>query len=418
MARVSRAEAQERNRGKVLAAAREEFAERGFRDAKVDVIAQRVGLTRGAVYSNFPGKRALYFAVLAEMAERVYPPAGAGGVFAGVGPEGGAFALKDASEGRESAFRADGPGEKGEGRRSGGGGVGDRGVGGGGVRLGEALVGEALVEGIRVEGAYRRILGALALAWVRPLVADDWLGRDLGAELLADELRRPYTQLLELDALLLALALERLRPPNPDPAAPPTRLVRHARALLTTLLGATQLAATAPDFLEPYDVVTAVERLADLPINDYWAPPTSEPPVRRTDDVWAPPSATDLVRGTPHEVADGVVAVLGLNRLSSVEQAARLGKTTVVLVTGSPQELGPLARLTLAQLTGPLRQAFPEPTWPDVRVVCDETGEIARAAGVPAVSDETEVAIRVAGGRIVARAEGFAACHAIAAAVA
>nr|BFE53121.1 hypothetical protein GCM10017745_65480 [Saccharothrix mutabilis subsp. capreolus] len=255
----------------------------------------------------------------------------------------------------------------------------------------------------------------MALAWVRPLVAEDWLGRDLGAELLADELRRPYTQLLELDALLLALALERLRPPNPDPAAPPTRLVRHARALLTTLLGATQLAATAPDFLEPYDVVTAVERLADLPINDFWAPPTSRPPVRRTDDAWAPPPATDLVRGTPHDVTDGVVAVLGLNRLAGAEQAARLGKTTVVLVTGSPQELGPLARLTLAQLTGPLRQAFPEPTWPDVRVVCDETGEIARAAGVPAVSDETEVAIRVADGRIVARAEGFAACHAIAA---
>ncbi|CAL9531489.1 hypothetical protein SUDANB95_04010 [Actinosynnema sp. ALI-1.44] len=387
MARVSRAETQERNRGKVLAAAREEFAERGFRDAKVDVIAQRVGLTRGAVYSNFPGKRALYFAVLAEMAERVCPPAGVGGVFAGVGPEGGAFALKGVSERTESAFPPGGP------------------------RVGaDARVGE-----VRVEGDCRRILGALALAWVRPLVAEDWLGRDLGAELLADELRRPYTQLLELDALLLALALERLRPPDLDPAAPASRLVRHARALLTTLLGATQLAAAAPDFLEPYDVVTAVERLADLPINDFWVPPTSEPPVRRTDDAWEPPSATDLVRGTPHDVTDGVVAVLGLNRLSSAEQAARLGKTTVVLVTGSPQELGPLARLTLAQLTGPLRQAFPEPTWPDVHVVCDETGEIARAAGVPAVSDETEVAIRVADGRIVARAEGFAACHAIAA---
>ena len=66
MARLSRAEPQERNRAKVLAAARDEFAERGFRDAKIDVIAERAELTRGAVYSNFPGKRALYFAVLAE----------------------------------------------------------------------------------------------------------------------------------------------------------------------------------------------------------------------------------------------------------------------------------------------------------------------------------------------------------------
>src|SRR4051812_13575241 len=61
----ARAEMQERNRAAVLAAARAEFVERGFRDAKVDVIASRAGLTRGAVYSNFPGKRALYFAVLA-----------------------------------------------------------------------------------------------------------------------------------------------------------------------------------------------------------------------------------------------------------------------------------------------------------------------------------------------------------------
>ncbi|MFI9812069.1 TetR/AcrR family transcriptional regulator [Saccharothrix variisporea] len=362
--RTRRAETQERNRAKVLAAAREEFAERGFRDAKVDAIAQRVGLTRGAVYSNFPGKRALYFAVLADLAEQAYPPAVDGGRFADPGPDGGAFALKRPAE--------------------------------------------------VADNAGRRAFGALALAWVRPLAADDWLGRDLLPELLAEDVRRPYTQLLGLDALLLGLAVERLRPPNPNPADPPIRRVRHARALLTTLLGATQLAASAPGLLEPYDVVTAVEQLADLPINDFWAPPPSGPPVRRTDEPWNPPPATDLVRGTPHEPAEGVVAVLGLNRLDAVEQAARHGETTVVLVTGAPQELAPLARLTVAQLTGPLRQAFPPATWPDLRVVCDETGEVARAAGVPAVSDETEVAVRVRDGRIVARADGFAACHAIA----
>jgi AcrR family transcriptional regulator len=65
VARLTRAEAQALNRAKILTAARDEFAERGFRDVKIDEIADRAELTRGAVYSNFPGKRALYFAVLA-----------------------------------------------------------------------------------------------------------------------------------------------------------------------------------------------------------------------------------------------------------------------------------------------------------------------------------------------------------------
>lgn len=48
----------------MLAAAREEFAGHGYVNAKVDRIAERAELTRGAVYSNFPSKRALYLAVL------------------------------------------------------------------------------------------------------------------------------------------------------------------------------------------------------------------------------------------------------------------------------------------------------------------------------------------------------------------
>lgn len=68
--RLSRAQAQQQTRSRVLAAARDEFAERGFRTARIDSIADRAGLTRGAVYSNFPGKRALYFSVLAEAADR------------------------------------------------------------------------------------------------------------------------------------------------------------------------------------------------------------------------------------------------------------------------------------------------------------------------------------------------------------
>src|SRR4029450_31098 len=87
----ARAEMQERNRAAVLAAARAEVVERGFRDAKVDVIAARAGLTRGAVYSNFPGKRALYFAVLATDAVSAAAAADTAGVIhtAGRGGRGG-----------------------------------------------------------------------------------------------------------------------------------------------------------------------------------------------------------------------------------------------------------------------------------------------------------------------------------------
>jgi AcrR family transcriptional regulator len=48
MSRLTRAEARERNRTRVLAAARDEFAERGYRETKIDVIAERADLTRGA----------------------------------------------------------------------------------------------------------------------------------------------------------------------------------------------------------------------------------------------------------------------------------------------------------------------------------------------------------------------------------
>ncbi|WP_305782426.1 hypothetical protein [Symbioplanes lichenis] len=45
----------------------------------------------------------------------------------------------------------------------------------------------------------------------------------------------------------------------------------------------------------------------------------------------------------------------------------------------------------------------------------DESGALAAAAGVAAVSDATESAVRVRDGRIVARADGYGACHAVAA---
>ncbi|MEV6912976.1 TetR/AcrR family transcriptional regulator [Amycolatopsis sp. NPDC051071] len=350
MVRLSRAETQERNRAKVLAAARDEFAGRGFRDAKIDVIAERAELTRGAVYSNFPGKRALYFAVLAELAERP--------------------ALSPHTE----------PGKNPE-----------------------------------------SALGALARAWVAALPLDDeqaGLGRDLMPEVLADErIRRPFAQLVKLNGLLLGLALERLDPPDRPPGAPIPRRVRLAETVLTTLHGAGQLAAVAPGVVEPFDVVSACERLAGLPLNDWWAPPVIAPAAQAADRAWSPPEAVDLVRAESFVPADGVVVVLGTHRLSAAEEAVRASgrDVTVVVVTSEPDELVPLTRLIVAEVCGGVRQAFPERAWPGVRVVCDVAGTLAAAAGVLAVSDETEAAIRVERGRIVATADGRGAGHAVSA---
>jgi len=345
MVRLSRAETQERNRAKVLTAARDEFARRGFREAKIDVIAERAELTRGAVYSNFPGKRALYFAVLADLAERAPRPA--------TPPQ--------------DPTAAD-------------------------------------------------VLAAFARAWIArlPLSTDSdsedaRLARDLLPEILADEhTRRPFAQLMRVEAILLGLALERLGPGR--------RLVRVAEAALTTLQGASQLAAAAPGFGEPFHLVTACAALLDLDLTDDWP---SEPPIttqaRPADATWNPPAATDLLTGEAFRPGDGVVTVLGLHRAAAFEEAVRAGAdVTAVLVTSDPGELAPLARLAVADLRTCLDQAIAPPPEPRLRIVCDAAGELAAAAGVTAVSDATEAAVRVEAGRIVTRAEGFGACHAVA----
>ncbi|GIF66585.1 TetR family transcriptional regulator [Asanoa ishikariensis] len=350
MARLSRAEAQSRNREKVLAAAHAEFLSRGYRAAKIDSIAERAELTRGAVYSNFPGKRALYFAVLAA-----------------------------------------------------------------------ALMSEPLDPAPTASTTPREALAAFARAWCArlPLFTDDdrspaRLGADLLPEILADEgTRRPYAQLMRLNALLLGLALENLAFANLRTRT--GRMVRVAETALTTLHGASQLAAAAPGFVEPFDVVRACAQLADLDLDDAWLPPHLPYAVRArpVDERWAPP---------PGGPAGGVVAVVGLQRLASIEEAVRTApagtEITAVLVSGDPAELSALARLALAEVGNCLRVAFPPTAWPRLAVVHDDGGVLAAAAGVPSVSDATESAVLVRDGRIVARAEGFGACHAAASAAA
>lgn len=352
MARLTRRQIQERNRARVLEAARDEFLERGFRDAKVDAIAERAELTRGAVYSNFTGKRALYFGVLADLAEH-------------------APVLPRQKPGLTSA---------------------------------EAL-------------------GTLARAWLArlPLATDEPLGSsrlgiDLITEVLSDErIRSAWAQLMRLDAILLGMALERLQPSR----GRRRRLVPIAEIALTLLHGSGQMAAAAPGFSDEFNVVVACKHLAELDLDGGWMDVPFLTRASPVDLPWSPPPAEDLVTAEPADLrSDQVVAVLGLNRLSAVEEAVRAGsegmRVTCVAVSGEPGELRPLARLAVAEVAHCLRQAFPRRAWPQLQVVSDERGALAAAAGVTAPGNDTEFAIRVSGGRVVACAEGRGACHVVA----
>lgn len=347
-ARLTRAQQQERTRAAVLAAGQEEFAERGYGEAKVDRIAERAGLTRGAVYSNFPSKRALYLAVLIDAVERAAVPA------------------------------AEPPPD-----------------------LGEAA-------------------GAFARAWLErlPLTGDTPAGGHLRLRSISgvfdDEPGLGVLgELARLEALLLACMLETF--------APRRRRVRMAELLLVQLAGAGHLAETAPGFGDPFDVARACQHLAGLDLDDAWNP-AHLPYIAAAQQVrepWVPPRAPlDLVTGEPLGLAgDGVIAVLGAGRLGAAEEALRATGTfddvTVVVVTGDPAEIGRLVRLRIGDLATCLHRSFGRAARPRLRVVLDEA--VAAAIGVP-VADDTEAAVRIRAGEIVARAEGRGAAHAAAAA--
>jgi AcrR family transcriptional regulator len=71
--RRSRAESREDNRQALLAAARELIVEVGYASAQLDEIAERAGLTKGAIYSIFGGKLELLRAVVDAHAREVLP---------------------------------------------------------------------------------------------------------------------------------------------------------------------------------------------------------------------------------------------------------------------------------------------------------------------------------------------------------
>ncbi|MGV1761798.1 TetR/AcrR family transcriptional regulator [Rhizobium sp. A22-96] len=91
-----RVDTMEKNRVKLIAAARKAFAEKGYSAASMDEITADVSLTRGALYHNFGDKRGLLAAVVeqidSEMASRAQEVgARAGDDWQGLLAEGAAY---------------------------------------------------------------------------------------------------------------------------------------------------------------------------------------------------------------------------------------------------------------------------------------------------------------------------------------
>ncbi|WP_419999752.1 TetR/AcrR family transcriptional regulator [Streptomyces boninensis] len=339
MARLTRAQQQERTRASVLEAARAEFTERGYAAAKVDGIAERAELTRGAVYSNFPSKRALYLAVLAT----------------------------EADSGRTDDQAPASPPSPAE------------------------------------------ALGAFARTWFdRP--------RPLAGVLDDEPLRIAYGQLARLESLLLALALESY--------GKDTRQVRRAALALRLLEGPGASVDPALGLGDPFDIAAACAQLAGLDLADTWDPPhlPHTKPAQSCRDAWTPPEhLPDLITGRAVGFAgDGVLAVLGSSRLEAAEEAVRATRAgdqvTVAVVTAAPDEIGRLVRVRIAGLARCLRRVFAPDALPRLRVVLDDGGLLAAAAGIADADDATEAAVRIGPGRITARAQGRGAAHAAAAA--
>ncbi|GLY00433.1 TetR/AcrR family transcriptional regulator [Actinoplanes sp. NBRC 101535] len=354
MARLTRARLQARTRAAILTAAATEFTERGYADTTVDRIADRAELTRGAVYSNFPGKRALYLAVLLDSVHR----AAAGTPVPRTTPE--------TVEPAAKAFAA--------------------------VWLERLpLAGDSTAAG-RLR------------SWSPAGLFDDDAGRTtLGG-------------LLRVESVLLAQALE-TRGPGAG------HRLRLAELILTLLHGAGDLAAVAPGFGDPFEVANACGRLATADLVEEWDPPYLGfvAPALACDDPWSPPGPlVDVVTGQPAGFGgDGVVVVLGSARLGSVVEAVRSARphdALTIAVTVTDPDVGALVRLRLADMGACLARVFEPVRLPSVRVVLDDDRELSTAAGVDraSVSDQTEAAILIRDGAVVARAEGRGAAHAAA----
>ncbi|MEU7580063.1 helix-turn-helix domain-containing protein [Streptomyces sp. NPDC041068] len=365
MVRLTRAQQQERTRAAVLTAARAEFTERGYAAAKVDKIAERAELTRGAVYSNFPGKRALYLAVLLDLVEH--------------------GASEPAATTAPPSPTAPSPAP---------------------LSSAEAL-------------------GAFARSWLEQLpLAGDAAAfgpvqlRSLSGVLDDEPIRTAFGQVTRLESLLLALALESRAPEG----AAPARQVRRAELVLRLLDGPGASVDPALVFGDPFDVAQACAHLGTLALADTWDPAYLPyiPPARVCHEPWNPPEKLrDLITGRAVGFdEDGLVVVLGSHRLEAAEEAVRAAqdgdRVTVAVATGDPAEIGRLVQLRIGDFTRCLRRVFGPEVRPRLRIVLDDSGLLASAVGVTDADDTSEHAVRVRQGALIARARGRGAAHAAA----
>lgn len=69
---MTRHQSEAERRSQILRAARAVFVERGYLAARVEDIARRAGLSKGAVYFYYPSKRELFLALVREEQEATY----------------------------------------------------------------------------------------------------------------------------------------------------------------------------------------------------------------------------------------------------------------------------------------------------------------------------------------------------------
>ena len=70
--RLTRAEAQAQTQARLIEAAFDVFARRGYYEATVEEVVAEAGYSRGAFYANFSDKADLFFAVLDHQRERQF----------------------------------------------------------------------------------------------------------------------------------------------------------------------------------------------------------------------------------------------------------------------------------------------------------------------------------------------------------
>jgi AcrR family transcriptional regulator len=352
MARLTRVQQQARTRAAVLAAARAEFIEHGYAAAKVDRIAERAELTRGAVYSNFPGKRALYLAVLVATVES--------------GTVGHAPAVEAAAPATAEDALA---------------------------RFARAWLERLPLAGDTASG------GRLQLRSLVGVIDDD-------------RGRAALAQLARLEALLLAVGLESCGPGRRVRTAELALTLLSGSGVLAELapgFGDPFDRARACGHLATLDLDDAWEP----PHLPFVAPAqlVREPlePVDGLTDLVSGGPVDPAADGLVTVLGIGRLAAAE----DAVRSAARGERVTVVIAVPDPAETGNLVRLKVSDLTSCLRAVFPPDTWARLKIVVGDQG-LATALGVADPADDTEAALRVRSGTVTARGRGLGAAYAVA----